>query len=268
MTHSPQRRTFLTGTAAATAAALTQINSATAHDDGGDGREFYEWRRYQIADAAKHKLVSTYVHTALQPALNRHGIDRVGVFTPADDQDHSALYLLIAYPKISKWIKLGDTLAGDKAYQAAARDFYAQPRKTPAYQRIENQFMHAFSGMPRMELPAQTKSKAPRVFEWRKYESHNEATARLKVEMFDKGEIQIMRDVKLAPVFYGATLIGNRVPNLTYMLSAPDMPAHEKHWDAFRNHPEWTRMKGLARYKGTVSKITNGFVVPTAYSQI
>ena len=86
--------------------------------------------------------------------------------------------------------------------------------------------------------------------------------------MFDKGEIQIMRDVKLAPVFYGATLIGSRVPNLTYMLSAPDMPAHEKHWDAFRNHPEWTRMKGLARYKGTVSKITNGFVVPTDYSQI
>jgi hypothetical protein len=267
MTHSPERRSFLTGAAAATAAAVTHISPVSAHDES-DGREFYEWRRYQLADAGKHKLVSTYVETALQPALNRHGIDRVGVFTAADDNDLSALYLLIAYPTLAKWMKMNDTLASDKTYQAAAREFYAQPTKAPAYQRIENQFMRAFSGMPRLELPKETKSGAPRVFEWRKYESHNEATARLKVEMFDKGEIQIMRDVKLAPVFYGTTLIGNRVPNLTYMLAAPDMPAHKEHWKAFLKHPEWIRMKGLARYKGTVSKITNGFVVPTAYSQI
>jgi len=267
MTHSPERRTFLTGATAATAAALTQLKSASAHEDS-DGREFYEWRRYQLADASKHQLVSNYVETALQPALNRQGINRVGVFTSADEKDHSQLYLLIAYPTLSKWLKSGGILAGDKKYQAAAREFYAQPLKAPAYQRIENQFMQAFSGMPRLELPRETKSGAPRVFEWRKYESHNEQTARRKVEMFDKGEIQIMRDVKLAPVFFGSTLIGDRVPNLTYMLSAPDEAAHKEHWKAFLKHPEWIRMKAIPRYKGTVSKITNGFVVPTSYSQI
>ena len=40
------------------------------------------------------------------------------------------------------------------------------------------------------------------------------------------------------------------------------------HVDAFGGHPEWKRMKGIAKYKGTVSKITKIFLVPLPYSQI
>jgi hypothetical protein len=164
--------------------------------------------------------------------------------------------------------KLNDQLTADKDYHIAAADFFALPKKDPAYKRIESRLMKAFAGMPVIEMPKQTKSKAPRIFELRIYESHNEQKANLKVEMFNSGEIQVMRDTKLAPVFYGQTLISNDVPNLVYMTSASNTDEHKEHWQAFKVHPEWQRLKKLPKYKGTVSKMTKIFLVPTPYSQI
>ena len=77
-----------------------------------------------------------------------------------------------------------------------------------------------------------------------------------------------MRDVKLAPLFYGETLIGNDVPNRTYMLTAPNMEAHDAHWNGFRTHPKWQVMKKIERYKNTVSKINRWYLAPTDYSQL
>jgi len=71
-----------------------------------------------------------------------------------------------------------------------------------------------------------------------------------------------------SPVFYGETLIGSDVPNLVYMLSADDMESHQSHWTAFLAHPTWERMKGMEKYKDTVSKIKNWFLEPTSYSQM
>jgi hypothetical protein len=86
--------------------------------------------------------------------------------------------------------------------------------------------------------------------------------------MFNAGEIQVMRDVGLGPIFYGQALIGSNLPHLAYMLSAEDTEAHKRHWDAFRGHPTWAKLKNDPQYADTVSKIANRFLVPTPYSQI
>ena len=106
------------------------------------------------------------------------------------------------------------------------------------------------------------------MFEIRTYESHSEIKALKKVEMFNSGEIETMREVGLGPIFYGQTLIGANLPHLTYMLSAEDQQAHNKHWEAFGKHPVWNKLKNDPQYADTVSKINNRFLVPTAYSQI
>ena len=92
----------------------------------------------------------------------------------------------------------------------------------------------AFAGMPRIKLPVCSVQR-PRLFEMRTYESHSELKALKKVEMFNAGEIESMRHVGLAPVFYGQALIGPGLPHLTYMLSAESEEAHKKHWTAFRD---------------------------------
>jgi len=231
-------------------------------------QEYYELRKYVIESKEKQQVVSTYLEKAFLPGLKRMSIDRVGVFTSMDDSEDFSIFVLIPYKTLGVFEKLNDQLTGDKDYQIAAADFFALPKKTPAYKRIESRLMKAFAGMPVIEMPAQTKSKSPRIFELRIYESHNEQKANLKVEMFNSGEIQVMRDTKLAPVFYGQTLISNDVPNLVYMTSAANTDEHKKHWKAFKIHPEWQRLKKLLKYKDTVSKATKIFLVPTPYSQI
>ncbi|RPJ63014.1 MAG: NIPSNAP family protein, partial [Acidobacteria bacterium] len=101
------------------------------------------------------------------------------------------------------------------------------------------------------------------------YESHHGMMAKKKVEMFNEGgEIAIFRKTGLQPVFFGETLVGPRMPNLTYMVVFPDWAAREKAWDTFRNDPDWKKLSADPKYADTVSNITDLILRPTAYSQV
>ncbi len=229
-------------------------------------QEYYELRVYRIPSAAKQKIVSDYLEKALVPALNRMGIDRVGVFTLKDTPDDFSIFVLVPYATLEAFSELNPKLASDDDYQETAANLFALSKDDPAYTRIDSRLMKAFAGMPVLEAPS--KAAKTRILELRIYESHNQNAALRKVEMFNKGEAELMRKVKLGPVFFGETLISNDVPNLTYMLSADDMESHKQHFKDFLAHPDWEQMKKIERYKDTVSKITSHFLLPTSYSQI
>ncbi len=235
---------------------------------GGDKREYYELRIYKTKDEHKKMLLDEYLEKALIPALGRMSIDRIGVFTYMDKPDDYSVFLLIPYPTLEIFAGVNGQLLGDKIYTKAAKDHFSAPIDDPVFTRIMSKFYRAFREMPVIEMPGQTAKDKPRIFELRIYESHTEEKAALKVDMFNSGEIQIMRDTELAPVFYGEALIADDIPNLAYMLSASDRETHEAHWVNFREHPEWKRMKEMPKYKDTVSRITSIFFKPTEYSQI
>ncbi|MCA9022204.1 MAG: NIPSNAP family protein [Planctomycetaceae bacterium] len=257
------RRQFLAGTVgAAVALGVTQnVHSA----DSKAKQQFYELRIYRAPSAEKQAIVGNYLEQALLPALKRIGITQVGVFKQIDAKDEHSLYVLIPFDSLEQFASLNDVLETDEKYHQAAAEYFSFPKESPAFTRIESRLMKAFKGMPQLKAPG---GKGPHLFELRTYESHNEKLAKLKVDMFNSGEIEIMEDVKLGPVFFGEMLIGGDVPNLTYMLSAPNRPAHDEHWDGFRSHPKWEKMKTMDKYKGTVSKITNVYLEPLPYSAI
>ena len=195
-------------------------------------------------------------------------VDRVGVFTNTGDVNDHSVFVLIPFKNLAAFAEMNTTLETDAAYQDAAKSYFDQPKKDPLYDRIESRFMKAFESMPVIEPPTQTAKKESRIFELRLYQSHTEDHARRKVQMFDTGETQLMRDCEMAPVFFGETLIGPDAPNLVYMLSASDDKAHKTHWKTFMQSDEWAKMRVLPEYKDTVSKIENWFLAPTAYSQL
>jgi len=87
--------------------------------------------------------------------------------------------------------------------------------------------------------------------------------------MFNEGgEMAVFRDVGMPPVFFGETLVGNKVPNLTYMLGFDDMAAKEAGWKKFLGDPRWDKLKKDPQYKDTVSGITNIMLRPAACSEI
>jgi hypothetical protein len=176
--------------------------------------------------------------------------------------------VLIPYPDLQVFGSAGARLTRDPYYQSAGAEYLNTAKASPAFERIDSWLMLAFAGMPKVELPSYCREGKPRMFELRTYESFSEPKAQKKVDMFNAGETQLMRDVGLGPIFFGQALIGGNLPHLTYMLSAEDQAGHTKHWDAFKGHPTWDKMKNDPQYADTVSKIANRFLVPAPYSQI
>ena len=268
--NNPTRRAFLKSSLAATAATTLAAAglSAAASPATPAGRDYYELRAYRLKPGAPTALLDAYLEKALLPALNARGISPVGVFTEIDVKD-SAVWVLIPHRSLESVVSVNAALNADPAVQQAGAEYLSGPTKTqPAFDRIDSWLLLAFAGLPRLEVPATTKARQPRIFEMRMYESFSELKALKKVEMFNAGEIGAMKEVGLAPVFYGQALTGPNLPHLTYMTSGPDMDTHKQHWTAFGTHPVWVKLKNDPQYADTVSKITKRFLKPAGYSQI
>jgi len=146
-----------------------------------------------------------------------------------------------------------------------AATYMNTPLAEPAYVRMESSLMVAFKNMPKLEVP----EKKGRIFELRTYESHSIKAAKKKIEMFNEGgEIAIFKKTGLRPVFFGETLIGPQMPNLTYMLAFQNMADRDEKWKVFSGDPDWKKLRSNTAYKDTVSNITDIILRPTGYSQI
>jgi len=199
-----KRREFLTKTVAASTLAglgTASLTASAAQRSGAGGREYYELTVYRLKARADHALLDAYVEKAAIPALNRLGVKPVGVFTEIDLKDGPALYLLGTYPSLEVFATATARLSADAEYQKAGAEYLNSPKTNPAFERIDSWLMLAFAGLPKLDLPAYCCERKPRVFEIRTYESYSELKAVKKVEMFNAGEIDLMRQVGLGPIF-------------------------------------------------------------------
>ncbi len=257
-----RRRDFM---AASLLAGLAPLGHRAEAADDSLGREYYELRHYRLASKAKRNGLCSFLGEVAVPALNRIGIEPVGVFRPAEDEK-TDVYVLLPHQSSASFLTLTQRLGNDYRFISDGAEFLGEPLSDPAYERFESSLMVAFDGYPRLQLP--TKAEG-RIFELRTYESHSVSVGQTKVEMFNTGgELEIFRRVGLTSVFFGETIIGARMPNLTYLLGFDDMAAREEAWQKFRTDSQWDRLKRDPKYKDTVSNITNPFLKPMPSSQI
>jgi hypothetical protein len=266
-----KRRAFLgSSLALAGGGALISTLSAAADEPAPARRQFYELRLYRLRRGAQTDLFDKFYRDAAIPALNRAGIATVGVFSVLIGPESPAMYVLLPHPTLDSLTATHVRLDADAEFQKAGAEFQDVPSSSPAYERVESSLMIAFEGMPKLETPSFAGGGAARIFELRTYESHSLKAHRKKVEMFNRSEISIFLRTGLHPVFFGQTLIGARLPNLTYMLAFENAEARDKGWSAFGADPEWKKLRVTPGYTDveTVSNITNVLLRPAAYSQI
>ncbi|HTT63439.1 MAG TPA: NIPSNAP family protein [Bryobacteraceae bacterium] len=266
LTNSLNRRWFLASSLA------TSIASAHAAQTGAGGksREYYELRRYHVRRGPQRKLADDYFAQALIPALNRLGISPVGVFDVDIGGESPSLYALLPAPSVETLVTAEFRLDQDAEYLKAGAAFLNAPAAEPAYARRESSLMLAFEGMPRLTVPTATAEHQSRVFELRTYESPSDQDHKRKVEMFNSGEFDVFEKAGFWQVFYGDTVIGPRMPNLTYMIGFPDLAERARLWKAFGAAPGWKKLSSSPRYafEEIVSNITNVILRPAEYSQI
>lgn len=228
--------------------------------------EYYELRLYHLRRGPKVKLVNDFFREVALPAMNRNGLNPIGFFDVMIGPDNPTLYVLIPHKSMESFATASAQVTADSEYQKAGASFLNMPATDPAYIRVESSLMVAFDTIPKLEVPA----NKPRIFELRTYESHNKKANKKKIEMFNVGEIAIFRKAGLQPVFFGETLIGSRLPNLTYMLTYPDMATRDKNWSQFVADPEWKKLSTTPGFTDAeiVTNINSVFLRPTAYSQI
>ena len=265
-----ERRRFIAGSAATAAAvSLAARADAQAAEASAPPRMYYELRRYSLVSGPQMlKLTDSYLGDALIPALGRAGIGPVGAFRLEYGPETPAIYVLMPSQSPGALAGIGRRLEQDEDFQRLAAPFNNVAATVPAFLRMDSTLLLAFEGFPGVRLPAA--KRGTRIFQLRTYENPTPRAHSVKLEMFHHGEFEIFQRTGLEAVFFGETLIGSRMPSLTYMLTFKDLADLEAKWDVFRSDPAWKKLSSDPRYasEATVSNITNLVLSPTTYSQI
>jgi hypothetical protein len=275
-----QRREFLSASLSASLGvplllapgeSIMASTSQTPASSSSTAPQFYLWRQYTLRNGPQQKLMADFLRDAALPALNRLGMQPVGVFEAMIGAPSPTIYVLTPHASLEALLSIEAKLEADQAFLSAADPYIKATAVEPAYLRMESWLLRAFPNVPGIEVPKATATKGARMFELRIYESPSELAHRSKTEMFTSmGEVDIFRRTGLTPVFFSKMLVGPRMPNLVYMLTHENLAAREEHWKTFASDPEWKKVASTPGYSDAliVSNITTIFLRPAAYSQI
>ena len=233
-------------------------------------RSIVELRWLKMRNAADNPMqrTSEFIGKVAFPALQRAGVSPLGCFAPVIAPDSPFLLVLASFPSFAAMEAAREKEGKDQDYLKGRDAYNSSPGK--GYERLESALLRCFEGMPAVTPPPSDGQRAPRVFELRTYESNNGSTLARKIKIFNDGEIAIFKRLGMGPVFFGETIAGSRMPNLTYMLSFDDLASREKLWRAFGADPEWQKLRSQPGNNDLeiVSNISNSILRPLPFSQI
>lgn len=241
-----------------------EVQSTKAADSG----QIYELRIYTTKSAEQQKQINDYWQNAGVPAYNRLGVQSVGVFTELQDSDTNKIYVLLPFDSINAFAGAAASLAADDAHQKAGETFLMAGRTNAPFVRYESSLLQAMEGQKKIALPTSTAEKKPWIFEMRTYFSPSDGKGKNKVDMFNAGEIQIMQEIGLSPVFFARTIVGPQLPSLVYMVSGENQEAYKKIWSGFGPHPVWKKLNADPQYKDNMAGSKSVFLKRTSASQI
>ncbi len=211
--------------------------------DAQTKRQYYEIRRYQLRNGVTNAM----------PTSKPAGLEGpFGAFNPVVGEGSPFLTMLFTYSSFADAEKIDAKLGTYKGFI-----------------RYERTILRAFEAMPELKLPPK-RDGGGHIFELRTYESNDAASLAKKIEMFNKGEMQIFQRLGMNPVFFGEAIVGSSLPHLTYMLAYDDLAARDRVWKAFGSDPEWLKLRATPGLSDAdiVSNISNTILRPTAFSDI
>ena len=98
--------------------------------------------------------------------------------------------------------------------------------------------------------------------------SPSESKGLNKIQMFESGEITVMKEVGLAPIFYGRAVVGSHLPCLMYLTCGANPDEHKKHWQAFSAAPVWKQLRDDPQYKDNMIGMIRVILKRMSASQI
>jgi hypothetical protein len=231
--------------------------------------QYYELRFVQLHNSKANQSgrVNEFLEKHHLPMSKRLGLGPVGYFQVYLGPDSPKLVTLTAYSSMADVEAKRAAMRADKEWMKAVNELGAGDQAP--YDRQEVWLLRAFDGMPKLEAPP-TGEKQTHLFDLRTYEAESERDSDEKIRMFDTEEIAIFRRSGIHPVFFGKTLFGSKMPNLTYMVWYDDLEARAAAWSKFLNDPDWKRIRVQPGWSDAeiVSNVSNTFLRGLPFSPI
>lgn len=228
-------------------------------------QEYYEMRTYHMKFGGRMAVLENYISKALIPALNKHGVSKVGVFKDLGKPEPVVLVVVIPFKDLTSYISYKEKLSADAEYNTLAKPYFETVgNDKPLYERVSTYFGKAFEGFKSFQLPT---TSASRIFEWRTYEAYNEDALSRKIQMFNEEELKIFDKVGLHNVMFAEVLAGENTPCLSYFISFDSMKERDENWAKFSADPDWKRIVSDPKYSNSHSRTVRRFLEPTSYSQ-
>jgi hypothetical protein len=233
---------------------ITTIGFAAAKDKS---RDFYVTQVYHCSTQSQLEAVDVYLKNIYLPHLHQFGIANVGVFEPISNDTAKDKTIMV-------WIPLRSLQQLDKLDQLKEAIDPLKPNTLLSlttingelpYNRLETVVSKSFKYQGQYVKDKSFEKSPENIYEFRSYESADEAMFLKKVHMFNEGkEIELFNALNFNALFYSKVIAGSRMPNLIYITRFQNIADREAHWKSFVDAPAWKQMSTLPEYLNTVSK--------------
>lgn len=238
---------------------------SAASSRGEEGRVF-EMRTYYANEGKLDELLTRFRdHTTA--LFEKHGMENVGYFVPAENKDNKLIYFL-SYPSREARQKSWKAFGSDPDWKAA---FAASKMNGKLVAKVENQFLEFADYSPKLKIK---KSRSPRFFELRTYHTAEGMLSHLD-SRFANHTMRIFKKHGMTNVAYWHPMVDQegRGDKLVYLLAYKDEAAHKKAWDGFRMDPQWKVVAAESKEKAGGSILVNHGVdsikmVPVDFSRM
>jgi hypothetical protein len=95
------------------------VVAAASQPKGQGEREYFELRQYHLLNRAKAGVFENFLHDVAIPAMNRIGIQPVGVFNVMYGPSQSTLYVLLVHKSLESVVEASARLLVDAQFAKA-----------------------------------------------------------------------------------------------------------------------------------------------------
>jgi hypothetical protein len=263
------RRSFFLKSASGAAAASAAMSGFAAAADGADAPALpylIEWVTFRLQSGPQVGNALRWLEKRAMPLWQKHKFGPVGVFTVDVGAHIPAAHFFRIYLSLSDRQAVWSELTADPDWGAAVADL---EKDGPAFYREDMILLNSTPFSPPIK-PFSAGDPTHKVFELRIYETPTWKQLGFLHDRFAEGEIDIFHKSGIHPILYGDTLTGPNQPNMVYLTPFESPAQREQAWQAFRDNPDWVKIRDESIRKGgeIVRNITNMLLTPTSFSMM
>lgn len=230
-----------------------------AHAQNKDSR-YFEMRTYHCHENKRPDLIKRFQDHTLR-LFEKHGIANIAYFVPTDGSNNTLTFIL-GYPdKPSRDVRWNN-FATDPEWKEARENSEANG---PLVEKVDQVFMTLAPELsPKIK---KSNARTERIFELRTYHCFPGKIENINARFRDHTRKLFEKQGMTNIAYWFTAEEGGVQPKLVYLLAHKSVDAAKASFDAFRNDPQWIKVRDASEANGKiVEKVVSVYMRPLDFS--